>query len=81
MVASYLMNKDIWAIISFVMDTFLTVFVLQSQNDSTQCIPVLTWTWTKVWPFRYFSIARYIFEQIKAKRDVSDGHSPKLLPI
>ena len=51
-----------WAIISSVMDTFLTVFVLQSKNEKTygsnQCIPVLIYIWTKVCPIRYFGFAR-----------------------
>ena len=50
------------AIISSVMDTFLTVFVLQSKNEKTygsnQCIPVLIYIWTKVCPIRYFGFAR-----------------------
>ena len=52
----------IWAIISSVMDTFLTVFVLQSKNEKTygsnQRIPVLIYIWTKVCPIRYFGFAR-----------------------
>ena len=50
------------AILSSVMDTFLTVFVLQSKNEkrygSNQCIPVLIYIWTKVCPIRYFGFAR-----------------------
>ena len=30
----------------------------EKTNDSTQCIPVLTWTWTKVWPLIYFGFAK-----------------------
>ena len=58
----YSLHFHIWAIISSVMDTFLTVFVLQSKNEkrygSNQCIPVLIYIWTKVCPIRYFGFAR-----------------------
>ena len=58
----YSLHFHIWAIISSVMDTFLTVFVLQSKNEkrygSNQCIPVLIYIWTKVCPISYFGFAR-----------------------
>ena len=61
----------IWAIISLVMDTFWTVLVFQSTlMAKNQCTPDLTYTWTTLWPIKYFGVVKWILSYRQLVMDI-----------